>query len=1088
MVKKVLDSRINTLVTNGVRANQRSFFVLVGDKGKDQVVNLHYLLSKAKVAARPSVLWCYKKDLGFTSHRRKREKKIKQEVKSGKREINEADPFELFVSTTNIRYTYYKETQKILGNTYGMCVLQDFEALTPNLLARTVETVEGGGMIVLLLRSMSSLKQLYTMTMDVHSRYRTEAHDDVTARFNERFILSLGGCEACLVLDDELNVLPISRARAVKPLPAAPASKDQGLHVDSTELTDLKASLVDTQPVGSLISTARTMDQARAILTFVEAISEKTLRSTVALTAARGRGKSASLGVAMASAVAFGYSNIFVTSPSPENLRTLFDFVFKAFDALGYEEHMDYDIVQSTNPDFNKAIVRVNIFRQHRQTIQYIQPQDAHTLGQAELLVIDEAAAIPLPLVRALIGPYLVFMASTVNGYEGTGRSLSLKLIDQLREQSRGFVGRQTEAHVDGQGAHVDRSGKARKDAAGEAAGGRVLREVKLEEPIRYAAGDPTEAWLNGVLCLDAKVPNSIQGLVHPAECDLYLVNRDTLFSYNKFSEEFLQRMMALYVEGHYKNQPNDLQLMSDAPAHQLFVLTERLRPDTAHLPQPICVIQVALEGEISRESVIRSLGRGQRAAGDIIPWLVAQQYQDEDFATLSGARIVRIATHPKYAKMGYGGRALDLLIRFYQGEFVDADATGPLLDPLGHTNIHRVTDADLKGSREDGQTIALRKEEVKQRDARSLPPLLNKLERVRAHRLHWVGVSYGLTASLHKFWKRSGFTPVYLRQTPNELTGEHSCVMLRTLDTSDLPRQCSPEWLSAFSQDFSRRFLSLLAYQFRSFQSVLALSILGSPNPSSYPITQEDLTKELSGYDLKRLDSYASNMLDYHVVTDLLPLLASWYFSGRLISADQGDNKEGIHLSGVQGAVLLAMGLQKKDVEGISSELNLPVSQILALFIKVCRKASGHFKSLELAHALEPSQTHRVTSAEEAAPGPGKALEDEEAWDPVEEPLEGELEEAGREALQERQKVMLGDVSKYAIKEDDAEGWAEAEKQVGKRSKSGSSLVSVKASGDEGKKRRRVLKGEGVAQVVKEATADQQKRNKRSVSKKARH
>lgn len=225
-------------------------------------------------------------------------------------------------------------------------------------------------MVVLLLRTMSSLKQLYTMTMDVHSRYRTEAHGDVTARFNERFILSLGGCEACLVLDDELNVLPISRARSIKPLPA-PASKEAPTHgVDSTELADLKSSLVDTQPVGSLVSTARTMDQARAILTFVEAISEKTLRSTVALTAARGRGKSASLGVAMASAVAFGYSNIFVTSPSPENLRTLFDFVFKAFDALGYEEHMDYDIVQSTNPDFNKAIVRVNIFRQHRQTIQ----------------------------------------------------------------------------------------------------------------------------------------------------------------------------------------------------------------------------------------------------------------------------------------------------------------------------------------------------------------------------------------------------------------------------------------------------------------------------------------------------------------------------------------------------------------------------------------------------------------------------------------------------------------------------------------------------------------------------------------------
>ena len=56
-------------------------FVLVGDKGRDQardvrarhrltrlqVVNLHYMLSKASVKTRPSVLWCYKKELGFTT-------------------------------------------------------------------------------------------------------------------------------------------------------------------------------------------------------------------------------------------------------------------------------------------------------------------------------------------------------------------------------------------------------------------------------------------------------------------------------------------------------------------------------------------------------------------------------------------------------------------------------------------------------------------------------------------------------------------------------------------------------------------------------------------------------------------------------------------------------------------------------------------------------------------------------------------------------------------------------------------------------------------------------------------------------------
>ena len=60
--------------------------------------------------------------------------------------------------------------------------------------------------------------------------------------------------------------------------------------------------------------------------------------------------------------------------------------------------------------------MRVNVFKTHRQTVQYIKPSDSQFLGQAELLVIDEAAAIPLPWVKALLGPYLVFMATTING------------------------------------------------------------------------------------------------------------------------------------------------------------------------------------------------------------------------------------------------------------------------------------------------------------------------------------------------------------------------------------------------------------------------------------------------------------------------------------------------------------------------------------------------------------------------------------------------------------------------------------------------------------------------------------------------
>ena len=222
MVKKKVDERVQGLIEWNVKKNHRSLFVLVGDHGKDQVENLHKVLSRTRVKARPSVLWCYKKELGFSTHRKKRMKEIKRNQARGLHDPDRDDPFDLFISSTNIRWTYYKDTDKILGQTFGMCVLQDFEGLTPNLLARTIETVEGGGLVILLLKTVKSLKQLYTMSMDVHSRFRTEAHHEIMPRFNERFILTLAGCKSGLVLDDELNILPLSSHVCTYPPPYPP--------------------------------------------------------------------------------------------------------------------------------------------------------------------------------------------------------------------------------------------------------------------------------------------------------------------------------------------------------------------------------------------------------------------------------------------------------------------------------------------------------------------------------------------------------------------------------------------------------------------------------------------------------------------------------------------------------------------------------------------------------------------------------------------------------------------------------------------------------------------------------------------------
>ena len=75
------------------------------------------------------------------------------------------------------------------------------------------------------------------------------------------------------------------------------------------------------------------------------------------------------------------------------------------------------------------------MFKRHTQFVQIVFPNDADKIGHADLVVIDEAAAIPLPYVKSFFGTHNLFLASTINGYEGTGRSLSLKLLEELRNK-----------------------------------------------------------------------------------------------------------------------------------------------------------------------------------------------------------------------------------------------------------------------------------------------------------------------------------------------------------------------------------------------------------------------------------------------------------------------------------------------------------------------------------------------------------------------------------------------------------------------------------------------------------------------------
>ena len=909
MIRKKIDDKIQILLKNSISKNERSMFLIIGDKGRDQISNLHNFYSQINPGKKLNILWCYKSELGFSNHARKKMKKIKKQMNKGVFELNDENAFDLFISTADIKFCYYNETQRILGTTFGMLILQDFEAITPNLLCRTIETVQGGGVIIFLLSNMTSLKQLYTLSMDVHDRYRTEKNKDIEPRFNERFILSLTSCTNVLAVDDELNLLPITdnmKNMSIQEKTIDEEEENIFISKREKELNDLKKTLQSKNPIGPLLNLCKTVDQAKAIMLLIDIISEKNPKNTVSLTSGRGRGKSSSMGLAVAGGVVYGYSNIIITAPSPENLKTFFEFLIKGLNVLNYVEHKDYTIQEGTG-EFKGSIISIDIIKNHKQTIRYILPTDILLFQLAELLIIDEAAAIPLNIVKRILPDCVTFMASTIQGYEGTGRSLSIKLIDEMRNNQK-------------------------------MSGSRILKEISLNQAIRYADNDPIELWLNKLLILDATSAESFEdSMEDPSKLELYLVNRDTLFSYHKGSEAFLKKIMSLFVSSHYKNSPNDLQLLSDAPSHKIFVLCKSLdkQKKAKGLPDIYCAIQVCEEGGISKDVILTNNKRGLKPSGDLIPWTISDHYQDQEFAKMTSIRVVRIACHPDCQRMGYGSKALELLSQYYEGKFFKLDE-----------------DEEMEESNEE------------KKGKKKLKPLLSKLEDIKPPFIYYLGTSFGLTNNLYNFWQKNGYKPLYIAMNSNSITGEHSCIMIKPLNegnikllTEDISNNNNQKikWFNPFSVDFKHRLTSLLSFNFNKLNIKLCLSLLEPPITTSTANDKDDNDNDddnsenkkymkkneielfLTKFDFKRMELYSRNMTNYNMIIDLIPIIANLYFNKKIF----------VPLSYIQAGVLLGVGLQRKNFDEIVQEFNIEIKQLLAMFNKMVKKFVTYIKNI---------------------------------------------------------------------------------------------------------------------------------------------
>merc|ERR1712173_179224 len=95
--------------------------------------------------------------------------------------------------------------------------------------------------------------------------------------------------------------------------------------------------------------------------------------------------------------------------------------------------------------------------------------------------------------------------------------------------------------------------------------------------------------------------------------------------------------------------------------------------------------------------------------------------------------------------------------------------------------------------------------------------------------------------------------------------------------------------------------------------------------------ITYKQIMDVMSDWDLKRLETYNKNLVDYSLILDLIPKFVHWFFNNKF------EGKLQINYS--QCAVMLGIGFQKKSIDEISKELNIIKQQSISMLNKSVRK-----------------------------------------------------------------------------------------------------------------------------------------------------
>ncbi|MCF7362372.1 tRNA cytosine(34) acetyltransferase TmcA [Vibrio diazotrophicus] len=305
------------------------------------------------------------------------------------------------------------------------------------------------------------------------------------------------------------------------------------------------------------------------------------------LTADRGRGKSSALGMAAAKLMSERNIRIVVTAPSLASVSPVFHFAQKL-------------LVGSSG---QKGLVEYE-----HSILRFIAPDELlRSRLDCDLLLVDEAAALPLPMLKEMVSCYhRAVFSSTIHGYEGCGRGFSLKFQSWLKD---------------------------------------VRPEMKLQnmtQPIRWSQGDPLEAWHRESFLLDFDFqPISVEVSVDALQFSW--VTKTNLLD----DPALLHSIFSLLVNAHYQTSPSDLFHLLGDEKMSVYIATH-------HDVLVGCILSVE-EGALDK-ALIEDIQLGKRRPkGHLSPITIANQLGIAEAAVAKSQRIMRIAVHPDVQNKNIG-------------------------------------------------------------------------------------------------------------------------------------------------------------------------------------------------------------------------------------------------------------------------------------------------------------------------------------------------------------------------------------------------------------------------------------------------